>query len=238
MYKKNTNKSTVSFNKSIKGRSLAGFTIIELLTVLVIITVVGYTTSLAVMQISKSYTKIKSVREILDLSRTIMKHLTRDLESAYIATIATNFRFLGTNITIDFNTWREASSGISEVIEVGYSLGTDNDGDGDFPLMRRIETGTSIPNQINSGGTDYEIADNVFSLRFTYVYKDSAGDLQTTTGTWDSSAENFGNNVDYIGENKDPDGLPDAVAVTFQLFNNQGPTYTTTIFLPPDKDKD
>ena len=65
-HKKKYNNFIVSMNYLFGKRSLTGFTIIEILTVLVIVVIIGYSISLLMTQVITSYTKIKAEQEIIN----------------------------------------------------------------------------------------------------------------------------------------------------------------------------
>ncbi len=217
--------------KQFRKRSLTGFTIIEMLTVLVIVIIIGYSISILMKQVVISYTKIKSEQEILDTSRNIIRSLTRDLENAYISKTDNRFSFVGSNTNIDFNAFLETSLDETNTVEIGYSLNANNQ------LVRRLEE-NNIPNLVTSGGNASVLADNIQTLTFRFCYRNASGDFQYTSLNWDSRVEHF-SNYNHKGENKNPDGLPDAVEVSFSLQDSKAiypvRSFMTKIYLPQDK---
>jgi len=229
--KKYSNYLISRMNYLVRKLSLTGFTIVEMLTVLVIVIIIGYSISLLMTQVINSYTKIKSEQEIVDTSRTIIRLLMNDLENAYISKLDNRFAFVGARTSIDFNAFLETSIGETNVVEIGYFRNANNQ------LIRRLEE-NNIPNLLTSGGTSSIVADNVQTLQFRFCYKDATGNFQYTSANWDSRIEHFAN-YNNRGENKDPDGLPEAVEVSFSLQDSKAiypvRSFTTKIYLPQDK---
>ena len=217
--------------RTVKRKKMHGFTLIETVTVFVIVAIIGYSISVMMTQVMRSYRQMKAVQEVMDISRNVISFLTSDVENAYISSTDNRFIFLGTNTTLDFNAISETSFGSSGLVELGYSRNGNNQ------IVRRFEAGSSLPNQVTSGGTSSIVADNVYSLAFQFVYRDNGGAFQMSVA-WDSNASNYAN-YDYSGNAKNPDGLPEAVEITFSVRDRDGVyplrTFTTKIYLPHDK---
>ena len=216
--------------------SLSGFTLVEILTVFTIMVMAGYALSVVFKQSTKSYTQIRASQEIVDIERSVVSLLTRDLENAYVSQTDTRFRFMGTNTALHFNSFQENSSGIQEMVEIGYTY--DNALN---QIDRRLATGTTIPDaDVTSGGTSSPLGRNIYSLSFRIGYKSSGLGINyiSSGSTWDSRANTFAN-YNKAGEGKNPDGLPHLVEVTFTVTDTQNiypqQTITTTIYLPHDK---
>jgi len=214
-----------------KKHSRNGFTVIELLTVMTIMVIIGYSVTVLVRQVVISYTRVQASQEILDTARTIMQRLSLDVGNTFITRTDTRFTFTGTSTALDFNALLEVAAGTSRVVEIGYSCDVNDQ------LIRRYDD-NDIPDQVNSGGRSDVVARGVRSLQFQFYYRDNSGVHHYTGEDWDSRVEHF-DNYSYRGEPKSPDGLPDAVAVTFSLidFNEVCPEkqFQTTIYLPQNK---
>ncbi len=213
-----------------RARTLAGFSLIELLAVLAILVVVGCSLSILFTQAVESYVKIRAQQEVADTARTIIHFLTRDIENAFVSNTDNRFTFLGTNTTINTNAFLETLAGPSEIVELGYRRDA-----GLNHLIRRLQTGASIPDaDVTTGGTDSIVAENVLSFDIVFVYDDTTATLQTT-GAWDSRIDNFAN-ADRAGNNKSPDALPHMVDISFSLRDSNARyparTFTTRIVLP------
>ena len=215
----------------LKEQERAGFTIIEILTVLVIVVIIGYSISLLMTQVITSYTKIKAEQEIINSSRTIIRFLTQDLENTYISKLDNRFVFVGTSTTIDCTIFGETSVGDTNAVEVGFLRNANNE------LIRLFEE-NNIPNLVTSGGTSSIVAAGIQTLQFRFCYRNASGDFQYTSANWDSRVEHF-SNYNHKGENKNPDGLPDAIEVSFSLQDSKGlypvRNFVTKIYLPQDK---
>ena len=84
---------------------------------------------------------------------------------------------------------------------------------------------------------------NVTDLKITFYYRDSGGNWQeTANANWNSTANSIAN-FDTNGNAKNPDGLPDAIAIelTVQEPNLENPeekdlyTFSTLIYIPQAK---
>lgn len=210
-----------------------GFTVFEMLTVFAILAIIASSIALMMRQMTGGYQRIMSKQSLSDTSRTIIQYMTRDLENAFVVRDGlSSYQFQGTAETVDFNAFLETDDGYSEMVEVGYSL-VGNE------LMRRVQTADVPDNNVKSGGTVSKIAGNVTELSFGYAYKQATLTVTNPDGlnTWDSSV-NGRTNYDFVGE-KDPDGLPDVVKVSFTVRDEHDPSitqdYSVNVYLPHDK---
>ena len=207
-------------------KNKTGFTIIELVTAMAILAIIGMSLSIMMRQMTGTYMRIRAGQEILDDARTIISMLTSDIENAYVSKTDNRYQFHATSTALDFNAVCEQTIGQHEVVEVGYATNGTN-------LEKRLETGSAIPNDVKTGGTVNILCDNVTTLSFRFMYKDSAGDFQHTASDWDSNADDI-QNYDRSGNEKNPDGLPDAVEINFTVQDETGKkqkSFKTKVFL-------
>jgi len=218
-----------------RNRSLTGFTLIEMLTVFMILIIVGYSLSLLFKQATQSYVRIKASQEIVDTERAVVTMLTRDLENAYLSKTDPRFRFIGSDTVLNFNSFQDNTSGIPVIVEFGYSYDAAQN-----RIMRREQTGSVPDADVTAGGTPSQLARNIHSLSFRIGYKTAGSAVQylPTGASWDSRLDSY-MNYNVAGIQKAPDGLPHVIEVTFTVTDSHGyysqQTVTTTIYLPQDK---
>ncbi|KPK39443.1 MAG: hypothetical protein AMJ78_08530 [Omnitrophica WOR_2 bacterium SM23_29] len=106
------------------------------------------------------------------------------------------------------------NEGDMDLCEIGYWLrSTDN------MLMRHYQKFDSaddlpITYDFTNYDSDEQLAANITDLQFIYYYRATADGIpDTTTNTWDST-QNLLTNYDAKGDDKNPDGLPEAVGIT------------------------
>jgi len=212
-----------------------GFTLVEMLTVFMILVIVGYSLSLLFKQSTQSYVRIKASQEIVDTQRAIVSMLTRDLENAYISKTDTRFRFIGSDAALHFNSFQDNASDVPAMAEIGYRYDAAQN-----RIMRREQTAGAPDIDVTSGGLDSQLAGNIHSLSFRIGYKNASSAIQylAAGASWDSRS-NVYPNYNVAGVQKNPDGLPHVVEATFTINDSNGfypqQTVTTTIYLPQDK---
>jgi type II secretory pathway pseudopilin PulG len=222
--------------KNICARERAGFTLVEMLTVFAILIIVGYALSVLFQQATKSYSRIRASQEIVDIERNVVTTLLRDLENAFVSSTDPRFRFIGNNVALHFNAFQENATGIPSVVEIGYAYDAVN-----RTINRRMQTGATIPDaDVTSGGITSPLGRNIHSLAFRIGYRHTGVTINyiVSGSTWDSQLNTYAN-YNTAHEEKNPDGLPHLIEVTFALSDSQNQsklrTVTTTIYLPNDK---
>jgi hypothetical protein len=186
-------------------------------------------------QATKSYIRIKASQEIVDTERSIVTIFMRDLENAYLSKTNPMFRFIGSDTALHFNSFQQDAQGLPGLVEIGYSYDA-----AQKKIMRRIQT-VGVPDaDVTAGGSTDVLGRNIHSLVFRIGYR-SAGNavhFVSSGASWDSHSDTY-TNYNAAGEQKDPDGLPHIVEVTFTLTDSNGfyqqQTVTTKIYLPQDK---
>jgi type II secretory pathway pseudopilin PulG len=228
-------KICIQKNAALGSGSLTGFTLIEMLTVFVILIIVGYSLSLLFKQATQSYTRIRASQEIVDTERSVVTMMTRDLENAYLSKTDSRFRFIGSDSVLNFDSFQDNASNIPAMAEIGYTYDAAQD-----RIMRREQTAGVPDNDVTAGGVSSQLARNIHSLSFRIGYKNAGNTVQylSSGATWDSNANSYAN-YNSAGEPKNPDGLPHVVEVTFTVNDSNGyypeQSVTTTIYLPQDK---
>lgn len=202
----------------------------EIVTVVAILVIIGYSLSILVSQVMKSYNSMKAEQEVIDQARSLFLHLNRDVENIYVNNADTRYAFVASNTRFDATVFSRENASTGPIIEVGYYRnGTQ--------LMRRLET-NNVPNSVtDNGGTASVMAEGISNFAIRMMYKNASGNFQYATN-WDSRIEHFAN-YDSNGINRNPDGLPDAVEVSFSLQDaaqrKAQKSFITKIFLPNDK---
>jgi len=209
----------------------AAFTIVELLTVFAIIAIIGYALALITKQIGTGYARVRAMQDVQNTARTLIGQFNHTIANAFYSRTDSRFEFRGNAQALDFNALLEDAAGKIIMSEIGYTR------DADGTVRERRETGAGIPNVVTGGGSSEIVAEGVGALQFRYMYKDAGGVFQYAGGVWDSRVETYGN-YNRENENKNPDGLPDAVEVSFTVQDRNNffapQPFVTKIYIPQD----
>ncbi len=171
-------------------KSKRGFSMVEMLTVLTILVIVGLSFSLAFKQISRSVTSVRISQEMVDQIHISSNFFRRDVENAFVAPVDTRYVFDGSNTAVNFNAMGLNASGNYRVIEIGYRYDA-----AAGALIRRVQDSGVPDADVTTGGPDEVILDNLTACGFRYGYKNSSGALVYLSAgdVWDSRVENYAN---------------------------------------------
>ena len=228
----------------------AGLTLIEILVVSVIFSIIVFALFTVFKGGLDSWHKAETLLDIYNSARVTLDMMEREVSSAFLyqESNSTNYwtKFLGTTSggqiktnsiadEIFFVAPVEDNPGKQDLCEVGYWLRNDK------CLMRHYEyfDGSVMPvaydftaradGSADTGALDSIVARNVADFQVTYYYRHLGAPVPATDTpalhSWSSVLNNPGarpENYDS-GENaKNPDGLPDAVAVSITVQSKDG----------------
>jgi general secretion pathway protein J len=199
-----------------------GFTLLEVLIAVAIMSVIVTVIYATFSTTGRNVERAETSRDATDLARTLVAKLSNDIANAYMnpdmnAPVTTTI-FLGKKVRPDtgnekvaydelslttLTNWRTPNSKETDLWEVGYYFKQKPDGTGSG-MMRREKRELSKDSPALEGGVEYEMTDQVASLRFRY-YNGS-----TWTDEWDSRTQQR---------------LPNAVEITLVLAD--GSSYLT-----------
>ncbi len=197
-----------------------GFTLLEVLLALAILTSVLATVYMVFSTTGRNVEQAEARRDSTDLARTLLTKISNDIANAYINPAMLNQtifygkkeesmtgsdkqRHDSLSLTTLTN-WRRANSKETDLWEVGYFFKEKSDGKG-FVLMRREKRELSKDVPAGEGGIEYQITDRVTAFQVRY---NSGGD------TWSD-------------EWPQKNALPSIVEIALTL--DSGMTYTARV---------
>lgn len=214
---------------------MAGFTLVEMLTVFTILIIIGYSLALLFNQATHSYAQIKASQEIVDTERAIITTITRDIENAYLSQTNPLFRFIGSNTALHFNAFQTDENGVVQIVEIGYSYDA-----AQKKILRRVQTAGVPDADVTVGGIVEDLGAHINSLDFRIGYRFTGNTIRylVSGSGWDSQTNTYAN-YDSANQPKDPDGLPHVIEVSFSLTDSKGfytqQTVTTKIYVTQNK---
>lgn len=160
-----------------------GFTLLEVLLALAILTVVVAVIYTSFSTASRSVESAEAIRDDTDLARTLIARVSDDIVNAYCSqNMKTTTFFYGKKEEKDVNgnkvrldslflttltNWRRPDSKETDLWEVGYFFNEKPDGKG-YVLMRREKRELSKDFPPLEGGVEYEITDRIDELQIRY----------------------------------------------------------------------
>lgn len=221
----------ISFTILQSPRRKDGLTLVEVIVVVAIFSIFSGMLFTVFKSSLDSWRRAENLLDIYQGARLALGQISGEISSALLdQTSATTARWAsfygndesGTRIKANsakdeiFFVAPVENAGNMDLCEIGYWLrSTDN------MLMRhyqKFDTSDDLPitYDFNNCDTDQQLAANVTDLQFKYYYRAAAGALPNTptaNGSWNST-QNVLTNYDAKGNEKNPDGLPEAVEIT------------------------
>lgn len=166
-----------------------GFTLIEVLLAMTILAVILTAVYASFSTAGKNIEHAEASRDETDLARMLISRLSDDIANAYYdasnrnnTSIGDHLIFYGKREEVEakegslmrdslnlttLTNWRKLGSKETDLWEVGYFFREKPDGTG-YVLMRREKRELSKDVPVLEGGDEYELTDQVLSLRFRY----------------------------------------------------------------------
>jgi prepilin-type N-terminal cleavage/methylation domain-containing protein len=204
-----------------------GFTLLEVLLAMAILTVILTVIYSSFSTAGRSVTSAEAVRDETDLARTLIAKLSQDIENAYCGPVTNGSPvFYGKKEEVEnegvkrrhdsialttLTNWRRPDSKETELLEADYYFKEKADGKG-YVLMRREKRELSKDVPPTEGGVEYEITDQVAALQLRY-------------------SDNGSNWKDESGRKTPPCSKPKLVEITLVLLS--GKQYSTVVRAVP-----
>lgn len=247
----------ISFTILQSTRRKDGLTLIEVMVVVAIFSIFSGMLFTVFKSSLDSWRRTENLLDIYQNARPVLEQISAEISSALLdqtsVTTARWASFYGNDETgtrIKTNSAKDEiffvapveNAGDMDLCEIGYWLrSTDN------MLMRhyqKFDTADDLPitYDFTTFDSDEQLAAHITDLQFRYYYRAAAGALPNTitaNGSWDSTQNLLANNYDAKGNEKNPDGLPNAVEITIVVeesnpINPASPktrTFTTLVAL-------
>jgi len=186
-------------------RKRRGFTLIEIITVMSIFVILGYSLSLITRQLLESYQHIRGEQEITDTTRSVWLLMREDLKNMYIVKDASGTSLIstwcdGTPNSIDFHT-RSSEDGTIERVQ--YAISANG-------LERSVLDNGGVVQSVDL------VSPSVLTpITFQYGYRNAVGNIVFAT-TWDSRLQQK-TNFSISNVEQDPDGAPCIVDVAYNV---------------------
>jgi general secretion pathway protein J len=158
-----------------------GFTLLEVLLALTILSVIAATVYSSFSTASRNVERADEVREGTDRARTLLSRLTNDIANAYLSGVMSETFLVGKKVEAEadkqrfdsihltsLTNWRRPDSRELELWEVGYFF-QERPEDMVRVLYRKEKRELSRDVPPLEGGTDYELTDAVDGLQLRYL---------------------------------------------------------------------
>lgn len=163
-------------------RSEQGFTLLEMLVAVVIISVILGVIYGSFAGTSRTYALLEANEDVYQTAQTFLAMISRELRSAYFTNASQGFMGIGTegglegeetdSIYFVTRSHRRSRANAKEgfLAEIGYFFDTETLTD-EKQLFKSIDA--TVDGDIQDGGTLYPLTDRVDSLKFSYYDKKS-----------------------------------------------------------------